>query len=180
VPEPTRSIYVIGTGRDGVVKIGIARDPGARLRELQTGNPQPLRLLGLIPGDGKLERRLHEHFATRCIAGEWFDFGEFDAVAAVKAVAHGSAPLPPVHADDLVLNLWSLFRDDEHFLPSGVLVARLGRVDDAWATVTLRAGSMRLVSMLAARGVLNVRRYVDGCQRRGYRRMDLATSEVGS
>jgi hypothetical protein len=39
---------------------------------LTTGNPGKLTLLGSIPGDFRLETRLHHRFASLRIRGEWF------------------------------------------------------------------------------------------------------------
>lgn len=76
-------LYVIGEQRTGVVKIGTAVNPYARLREIQAGNPRPLQVLVSLPGDRIDEIGLHQAFADRCVGGEWFDFGDDDAVVAV-------------------------------------------------------------------------------------------------
>jgi Meiotically up-regulated gene 113 len=65
-------LYFIRSGHDGPVKIGRAARPAGRLRELQTGSPFPLHLLGTIPGGGHLERDLHARFNWLRIRGEWF------------------------------------------------------------------------------------------------------------
>jgi len=68
-------VYFIQHGTNGPVKIGTTTgNPHARLRALQTGAPEPLRLLCAIDGDAALERELHERFkALRLRAdGEWF------------------------------------------------------------------------------------------------------------
>lgn len=53
------------------VKIGKAVQPDVRLRELQTGCPDELVILHLIPG-GENERILHRKFERLRIRGEWF------------------------------------------------------------------------------------------------------------
>lgn len=61
------------TGEEAApIKIGYARDPIARLRELQCGNSKPLILGTYIDGNRGLERRLHVRFAKDRIRGEWF------------------------------------------------------------------------------------------------------------
>lgn len=53
-------VYLIGEGEDGPVKIGFAKDPIKRLRAMQTGNSQRLRIEHMIVGDKQIEKLLHE------------------------------------------------------------------------------------------------------------------------
>lgn len=53
-------VYLIGEEDDGPVKIGVAKDPIARLRTMQTGNPRRLRIEQALVGHGTLEKLLHE------------------------------------------------------------------------------------------------------------------------
>lgn len=70
-------VYFITSEPDEFVKIGWAmHSPAKRLRELQTGNHQPLRLMAYFPGSLEDERRLHETFAELRFRGEWF-FNEY-------------------------------------------------------------------------------------------------------
>jgi hypothetical protein len=62
--------YFIQAGPDGPVKIGIADDVEKRLKELQTGCPHDLRIIGRIKGN--VESRLHEIFDQFRLRGEWF------------------------------------------------------------------------------------------------------------
>jgi hypothetical protein len=64
------SVYFAGSG--GQIKIGWSRKVSARLAQLQTGSPIPIKLLGTMPGGRAVERRLHEQFAHLRLAGEWF------------------------------------------------------------------------------------------------------------
>ena len=66
-----RLVYFIQSD-DGRVKIGFARQPSQRLKELQTGSPRRLRLVGLALGGPATERHLHRLFSDFRIAGEWF------------------------------------------------------------------------------------------------------------
>lgn len=68
----TMHVYFIQQCKRGPIKIGIAADPKRRLEGLQTGNPQPLRLLGFFAGGRAAERLLHDRFRTDHIRGEWF------------------------------------------------------------------------------------------------------------
>lgn len=65
-------IYFIQQGHTGPIKIGFSKNPGARIRELQTSHHAQLRMLGEIDGSLNDERRLHEKFANHRIRREWF------------------------------------------------------------------------------------------------------------
>ena len=72
----TRYIYVIGTDQPPY-KVGIAKNPEQRLKALQTGHPQPLRIIQKIPTDVKrthlLEAAMHRNLRHCQQTGEWFD-----------------------------------------------------------------------------------------------------------
>jgi hypothetical protein len=72
--DPTKwaQVYFIQDMHTGAIKIGSARFPEVRLKELQTGTSAELRLLSAVPGGQALERDLHERFAHLRIRGEWF------------------------------------------------------------------------------------------------------------
>ena len=75
-PNAKRYVYFIHAPESGVVKIGSAADPEKRLRELQTGCPTPLRLIGrsACPSD-TAEKELHQKFTADRVRGEWFREG---------------------------------------------------------------------------------------------------------
>ncbi len=56
------------------VKVGLSKDVHARVRQLQTGSPYELALMGWIMAndDRSLEGELHARFADRHLHGEWF------------------------------------------------------------------------------------------------------------
>lgn len=56
----------------GPIKVGISKNPPARLSDLQTSHARRLRLLAIIPGDYKTEAALHELFRNARLSGEWF------------------------------------------------------------------------------------------------------------
>lgn len=66
-------VYFIRSGEHGLIKIGRALDVEARLRSLQTGSGEVLRLLLAIPPGGPREDELHARFAEHRRHGEWFD-----------------------------------------------------------------------------------------------------------
>jgi hypothetical protein len=58
------------------VKIGVATDSvNKRLKELQTGNPNKLKILKSVFVDNpfEVEKNYHTLFKTKRINGEWFD-----------------------------------------------------------------------------------------------------------
>jgi hypothetical protein len=72
--------FIRSAGKPTRVKIGKSRDPKARLKELQTGSPYPLDILGTIKcrdqsHADRLEKELHRYFATYRKNGEWFKCG---------------------------------------------------------------------------------------------------------
>ncbi|MGW3563560.1 GIY-YIG nuclease family protein [Streptomyces sp. NPDC000941] len=73
-------VYVIGSAADRRVKIGSARNARNRLAELQSGNPNPLRILTTIEGGRLLEGLIHDHLKRFRGIGEWFDFGEANPI----------------------------------------------------------------------------------------------------
>jgi hypothetical protein len=65
-------VYAIQAGADGPIKLGVARRPEQRLRDLQTANASELRLVATWPAPRWEEADLHEMFAHARIRGEWF------------------------------------------------------------------------------------------------------------
>lgn len=80
-------LYVMGSAR-GPKKIGVATDPGLRLRELRTGHSRPLKLLFTATApDGlavDIERRAHWLLRDEKTHGEWFSVSAKAAIDAVK------------------------------------------------------------------------------------------------
>lgn len=82
------SVYII-EGVDAV-KVGVAREPLDRLAQLQTGNPDRLRLAWSMPiaGDAyAVETEAHAILDRHRIGGEWFEVPTEVAVAAVSGAA---------------------------------------------------------------------------------------------
>lgn len=65
-------VYFIQAGDDGPIKIGYTENLPARIKQLQTGQPQRMRVLRSMSGDRALETFLHRKFAAHRMAGEWF------------------------------------------------------------------------------------------------------------
>lgn len=73
--------YLIQAGEQGDVKIGSTRlDPRERLKALQTGSSEPLRLVKVLAGRD-LERQLHARYAPFRTRGEWFDARILDNIS---------------------------------------------------------------------------------------------------
>lgn len=78
----------------GACKVGISRDPLARLASLQTGSAHRLRLAHVAATrctGFEIEQRAHQLLAARSLSGEWFDCGPAAARHAVQASAEGLA-----------------------------------------------------------------------------------------
>lgn len=73
--EALPAVYFAQCGEEGPVKIGWTAGPvEARLRQLQVGSPEELRLLGTLHTEdaAELERELHGRFASYRVRGEWY------------------------------------------------------------------------------------------------------------
>ena len=66
-------IYFIHDAVSQAIKIGKANDVGKRIHSLKNANPNPLALLGTLPGDTNEERLLHQQFKMFRRRGEWFN-----------------------------------------------------------------------------------------------------------
>jgi hypothetical protein len=86
------AVYFIKSGE--FVKIGKTRDPRQRLRELQTGNPQRLRILCVVPGGEEVEKEIHRKFNHLRQGGEWFTHAQEidDMIAQLTAAFDGYVP----------------------------------------------------------------------------------------
>lgn len=69
-------VYIIVNEKELICKIGFSKDPSARLINLQTGCPYPLKLERIIDGDINKERELHKVFDKFRLEGEWFIYNE--------------------------------------------------------------------------------------------------------
>lgn len=65
-------VYIAHDATTGFYKIGVSKDPEARLRALRTGNPRRIDLVAQMPGGYATERALHLAFVGDCMGGEWF------------------------------------------------------------------------------------------------------------
>jgi hypothetical protein len=88
-----RVVYLIGNADNRLVKIGTTtRNSLERLNGIQTMSPSILTVLWTTPGGRELEHKLHYRFREERRHGEWFDFGDCDPLAEVRAAAAELAP----------------------------------------------------------------------------------------
>lgn len=84
----TSFIYVIAADPAGPVKIGSSKEPERRLRQLQTGHADPLKLFHTeaisVEGVLLMERIIHRENRVHKRKGEWFNLSVTDAIAEVK------------------------------------------------------------------------------------------------
>lgn len=92
-------LYVIKSKSSSTeVKIGFSDDPEARLKQLQTGHPEPLEVIYREGVDSSkvryLERIIHQVNKSRRLKGEWFLLSPQDAILEVKhaVIRYGDDP----------------------------------------------------------------------------------------
>jgi hypothetical protein len=56
----------------GPIKIGVSSDPRARLKQVQTGSPHEVWIMGVWPDCPYTEEEIHQMFAHYRMHGEWF------------------------------------------------------------------------------------------------------------
>lgn len=71
-PTTIERVYFIHDLGSGMIKVGISRDPGTRLRALKVNNPNEIELLGSIRGSIQLEAVLHQFLGPFHHRREWF------------------------------------------------------------------------------------------------------------
>lgn len=83
-------LYVIAASEKGPVKLGLSQDPERRVRQLQTGSAQPLRLFHVEEvHDTRVrvaEKALHKMLGHRRMKGEWFDLDVETAIGEVTYI----------------------------------------------------------------------------------------------
>ena len=67
-------LYFIQAHKTGMIKIGRSKDPNKRLKSLQTGSGDKLKLIAVFEGQGHREFELHDRLASYRKQGEWFDY----------------------------------------------------------------------------------------------------------
>jgi hypothetical protein len=91
-----RQIYVIGSSRDGPLKVGLSIDPWGRKEELQPGHPEKLRVFATFVVRAEhecLEKKIHEDLREYRRSGEWFMVPIEMALLSIW-LEHGRANVP--------------------------------------------------------------------------------------
>ena len=73
---PDRYVYVAQESTSGRYKIGISKDPERRVKELNIGNPEELKLVHYFKSNGnkyESETITHKMYAAHRLRSEWFD-----------------------------------------------------------------------------------------------------------
>jgi Homeodomain-like domain/T5orf172 domain len=95
--ERPASVYLVAARGSGLIRIGVASDPGQRLRELQVGSPLKLELAHIhacpdrLAAEAILEE-LERRFAGRRAHGHWFRLDAVDVRSALANLATLGAP----------------------------------------------------------------------------------------
>lgn len=72
-----QSVYFALAERSNRVKIGYAKNVFKRIRVLQTGCPERIKLILIFVGYGRgMEKLLHERFSRYRVSGEWFVYSQ--------------------------------------------------------------------------------------------------------
>ena len=66
-------LYFIQSDKTGMIKIGRSKNPNKRLKQLQTGNANKLKLIASFEGMGWREKLIHEKLDRWSEEGEWFN-----------------------------------------------------------------------------------------------------------
>lgn len=92
-------VYFIQDTATAAVKVGFClKKPEKRLAALQTGNSNPLRLVGHVPGSDTHESHLHRRFSRFRIQGEWFSceiLAHIDAILKCRSLEEWLTPQEP-------------------------------------------------------------------------------------
>lgn len=66
-------VYCIRCDVSEAVKIGFSANPVRRLRQIQTSNPNHLRMIGVMETVEAFEQFMHWTYRKRRMSGEWFE-----------------------------------------------------------------------------------------------------------
>lgn len=72
-PDEVSGVYLVQAHPSGRVKIGYSANVDRRLRSLQTGSPEQLKLVSVLDLDRAGENEIHKRFMHLRVHGEWFE-----------------------------------------------------------------------------------------------------------
>lgn len=144
--EPLTAVYVIGCRRTNAVKIGIAQDVIARIGQLQTGYPFPLKLYGAFYTKRlwaeRLERICHDKMKEfdLHLKGEWFEAEPDDVIRLVVKLAEVSGnPVLTAGEYGAMLAAWD---DLDHDVPDCLRTVR-SKIKRDWLSDMLDKSEIR-------------------------------------
>lgn len=87
-------VYLIQNLETSKYKIGVSKNPQKRIKQLQTGSGEELKLISVYETENarKIESALHNKFLMYKTNGEWFEFGiseEVDFTKTCKKIDEG-------------------------------------------------------------------------------------------
>lgn len=68
------AVYFAQAQNSKAVKIGKSNDPVARVKLLQIGSPEPLKIIYIGYGGYEAESSFHREFSASHLHGEWFSY----------------------------------------------------------------------------------------------------------
>lgn len=107
---PSKCVYFVLAPKTELVKIGRADDPDKRLKSMQTGSPDVLDLILVLPNTPPFEEyQLHGRFAKYRAHGEWFEYRD----ELVRFIEEKKLSPSPTEADDRALYEAEELDDDD-------------------------------------------------------------------
>lgn len=169
-------VYCIQAVNGGPIKIGASENPDKRLKELQTGHPHSLAIIGTFPGGYRLEGQLHRYFADERTYGEWFDVSLPEIEAVIEHLSteyHRSESATESHT-----SLSGLMYDQYHPLAPSALT-QASRLANLFCPVTpaQTKAHKRLTKAIAARDLVETVRAIQAMKTTGTRQQPMATPE---
>lgn len=113
-------IYFVRAGE--YMKIGFSIEPWGRMEALQIGNPEPLEMVAICPGDYALESELLSAFKEYHYRGEWFRHS-----AAIEQYCEVMRSVFPALQQKIEVPLTSVFQLNEDVPDSDFSLVRLAR-----------------------------------------------------
>ena len=75
--DEIKTIFFARSGKSGPIKIGFSKNPTGKIKQLQAGNPEFLKIIRRIQGTRQNQQDLIGYFYEKySLRGEWFIFCE--------------------------------------------------------------------------------------------------------
>lgn len=147
----TSYIYFLQAKGDGPIKIGFTTDsPANRKRNLQTGCPWPIKLIGAIEGTESQEKQIHFLLSRWNTKGEWFEPHPIVLAAVRTAIEFGKAISVPEEKKRTSKHILTAYRYENN-LTLLELATRVGCKQPFLSMVErgLRSPSLRLANRIS-------------------------------